>query len=151
MIEIRDYLDAVRKGKLPINHQVIYQLQEIVGLLPELGGDVELGKAFRVGVNDSSAVVYLSAMIRTVLALHDLSKSQPKSGSIPVIISGFAVLTLNAVENRITNSQQEQEDSKSAETRANEAAAEAAGVKAEDVEKAQKDAEEEKKSKKDKS
>ncbi len=56
-----------------MNHQVIYHLQEIVSLLPQLGGDVELGKAFRVGVNDSTMVVYLSALIRTVLALHELS------------------------------------------------------------------------------
>lgn len=74
LLEIGEYLSAVRKGKLPINHQVIYQLQEIVGLLPQLGGDVDLGKAFRVGVNDQSMVVYLSAMIRTVLALSDLSE-----------------------------------------------------------------------------
>lgn len=61
---------------MPINHQVISQVQEIVGLLPQLGGDAELGKAFRVGVNDSSMVVYLSALVRTVLALHDLSELQ---------------------------------------------------------------------------
>lgn len=72
--EVSEYLQLVQANKLPINHQVIYHLQEIVGLLPQLGGDVELGKAFRVGVNDSTMVVYLSAMIRTVLALHDLSQ-----------------------------------------------------------------------------
>ena len=75
LLEIGEYLTAVRKGKMPVNHQVVYQLQEIVGLLPQLGGDVELGKAFRVGVNDQTMVVYLSALIRTVLALHDLSES----------------------------------------------------------------------------
>jgi hypothetical protein len=42
-------------------------------LLPQLGGDVDLGKAFRAGVNDQSIIVYLSSIIRTVLALHDLS------------------------------------------------------------------------------
>ncbi|WVR07856.1 hypothetical protein IAU60_004899 [Kwoniella sp. DSM 27419] len=118
LIEIKDYLVAVRAGKLPINHQVIYQLQEIVGLLPQLGGDVDLGKAFRVGVNDQTLVVYLSAMIRTVLALHDL------------------------IENRIENAQQELEDSKTPQEKANEAAALAAGLKAEDVAKAKKEAEE---------
>lgn len=65
----------VRDGKLPINHQVIYQLQEVIGLLPQLGGDVDLGKAFRAGVNDQSIIVYLSSIVRTVLALHDLSTS----------------------------------------------------------------------------
>lgn len=76
LAEIGDYLSLVRDGKLPINHQVIYQLQEIIGLLPQLGGDVDLGKAFRAGVNDQSIIVYLSSIIRTVLALHDLSKLQ---------------------------------------------------------------------------
>ncbi|WWC71811.1 uncharacterized protein I206_105770 [Kwoniella pini CBS 10737] len=120
LIEIRDYLIAVGKNKLPINHQIIYQLQEIIGLLPQLGGDIDLGKAFRTGQNDSNLVVYLSSMIRTVLALHDL------------------------IENRIENAQQELEDSKSPQDKANEAAAQAAGVKAEDVARAKKEAEEEK-------
>lgn len=74
LADIGEYLDRVRSGKMPINHQVISQVQEIVGLLPQLGGDAELGKAFRTGVNDSSMVVYLSALVRTVLALHDLSE-----------------------------------------------------------------------------
>lgn len=75
LAEIGEYLDAVRKGKMPINHQVVYHVQEVVGLLPQLGGDVDLGKAFRIETNDSSMVVYLSALIRTVLALHELSES----------------------------------------------------------------------------
>lgn len=75
LADIGEYLDKVRAGTMPINHQVISQVQEVVGLLPQLGGDAELGKAFRVGVNDSSMVVYLSALVRTVLALHDLSES----------------------------------------------------------------------------
>lgn len=72
--DIGEYLEHVRAGKLPLNHQILGQLQEIVGLLPQLGGDADLGKAFRVGTNDSTMVVYLSALIRTVLALHDLSE-----------------------------------------------------------------------------
>lgn len=60
---------------MPLNHQVVYHLQEVVGLLPQLGGDQEIGKAFRVESNDSGMVVYVSALIRTVLALHELSKS----------------------------------------------------------------------------
>ncbi|KAE8537662.1 hypothetical protein D1P53_005718 [Cryptococcus gattii VGV] len=101
-----------------------YLEAEIMGLLPQLGGDVELGKAFRMGVNDQSLVVFLSSMIRTVLALHDL------------------------IENRIQNAQQDIEDAKSPAEKANEARAEAAGIKAEDVAKAKKEAEEEEKEKK---
>ncbi|WVF73214.1 hypothetical protein IAT40_008033 [Kwoniella sp. CBS 6097] len=123
LVEIKDYLVDVRKNKLPVNHQVVYQLQEIVGLLPQLGGDVDLGKAFRVGVNDQTLVVYLSAMIRTVLALHDL------------------------IENRIENAQQELEDAKSPAEKENELAAEAAGLKVEDIAKAKKEKEKEKEEK----
>ena len=71
--EISDYVTQVRESKLPVNHQIVYHLQEIMGLLPQLAGDVDIGKAFRVGTNDSALVVYLSSMIRTVSALHDLS------------------------------------------------------------------------------
>lgn len=78
--EISEYLNDVRKGKMPVNHQIIYQVQEIVGLLPQLGGDVDLGKAFRVQVNDQNVMVYLGLLIRTVQALHDLSES-PQLGS----------------------------------------------------------------------
>ncbi|WVO22352.1 uncharacterized protein IAS62_003682 [Cryptococcus decagattii] len=124
LYEIGEYLEAVRSGKISVNHQVVYQLQEIMGLLPQLGGDVELGKAFRMGVNDQSLVVFLSSLIRTVLALHDL------------------------IENRIQNAQQDIEDAKSPAEKANEARAEAAGIKAEDVAKAKKEAEEEEKEKK---
>jgi 26S proteasome regulatory subunit N8 len=73
LTEIVDYLVAVQQKKLTVNHQIIYHIQEILGLLPQLGGNVEVGQAFRVGGNDSGLVTYLSSMIRTVLALHDLS------------------------------------------------------------------------------
>ncbi len=120
-----------------MNHQVIYHLQEIVSLLPQLGGDVELGKAFRVGVNDSTMVVYLSALIRTVLALHELS--------------GFLLqcceprLKFGLVENRIVNAQQELEDAKSPDEKKTDAAAVAAGVKSEDVEKAKRESDDKEK------
>lgn len=74
LLEIGEYLASVKKGKLPVNHQVVYHLQEIIGLLPRIEGDADLGKAFRVGVNEQTLVVYVSALIRTVLALHDLSE-----------------------------------------------------------------------------
>lgn len=38
---------------------------------------MDLGKAFRSGVNDQSIIVYLSSIVRTVLALHDLSELSP--------------------------------------------------------------------------
>ena len=69
--DIHAYLEKVAMGKLPINHQIIYQLQDIFNLLP----DVQLKeyvKAMFVKTNDQMLVVYLSALIRTVIALHNL-------------------------------------------------------------------------------
>jgi 26S proteasome regulatory subunit N8 len=78
LIEIRDYLALVGKGKLPVNHQIMYNLQDIFNLLPDLDGsarEAEIKRtAFRVETNDQSLVVYLSSLIRSVLALHDLSE-----------------------------------------------------------------------------
>jgi 26S proteasome regulatory subunit N8 len=77
-VEIRDYLALVGKGKLPVNHQIMYNLQDIFNLLPDLDGNAREAEikrtAFRVETNDQSLVVYLSSLIRSVLALHDLSK-----------------------------------------------------------------------------
>lgn len=36
LLDIRSYLDRVAAGKLPINHQIIYQLQDVFNLLPDV-------------------------------------------------------------------------------------------------------------------
>ena len=36
LLEIRSYLERVTAGKLPINHQIIYQLQDVFNLLPDV-------------------------------------------------------------------------------------------------------------------
>jgi 26S proteasome regulatory subunit N8 len=131
LLEISEYLNDVRKGKMPPNHQIVYQVQEIVGLLPQLGGDVELGKAYRVQVNDSNVMVYLGLIIRTVLALHNLSECSRLSG---LCVAPETDTTI--VDNRIANVQQEIDDAKTPEDKKVEQAAEAAGIKAEDVKRA---------------
>eukprot|EP00898_Chlorokybus_atmophyticus_P007985 jgi/Chlat1/8188/Chrsp76S00611 len=69
--EIQSYMDAVIAGKLPINHEIMYELQDIFSLLPNLNRE-ELIKAFSVKTNDMMVVIYLSSLIRSVIALHDL-------------------------------------------------------------------------------
>lgn len=80
LIEIRDYLALVLKGKLPVNHQIMYNLQDIFNLLPDLDGlnreSKEKRTAFRVETNDQALVIYLSSLIRSVLALHDLIENR---------------------------------------------------------------------------
>ena len=86
------YLQNVLNGRLPINHQIIYGLQvrvrvtltltltlplpltltqDVFNLLPNSNVE-ELVKAFAVKTNDMMLAVYLSSIIRSVLALHNL-------------------------------------------------------------------------------
>lgn len=69
--EIEKYVGQVLDGTLPMNHQIIYNLQDIFNMLP----DITNGKfidAFHVRTNDQMLVVYLAAMIRSIIALHNL-------------------------------------------------------------------------------
>lgn len=69
--EIQEYLSKVVAGSLPINHQIIYNLQDIFNRLPNLE-DPDTIKSFSVKTNDQLLVIYLSSLIRSVIALHNL-------------------------------------------------------------------------------
>ncbi|XP_020512801.1 26S proteasome non-ATPase regulatory subunit 7 [Labrus bergylta] len=71
LLDIRSYLERVVAGKLPINHQIIYQLQDVFNLLPDVNL-LEFTKAFYLKTNDQMLVVYLASLIRSVVALHNL-------------------------------------------------------------------------------
>lgn len=69
--DIHSYVGKVVSGKLPINHQVVYQLQDIFNLLP----DVKLCdfvRSMHIKTNDQMLVVYLASLIRSIIALHNL-------------------------------------------------------------------------------
>lgn len=69
--DIRNYLVQVSDGDMPINHQIIYQLQDIFNLLPDINHEA-FNKSFYVKNNDQMLVVYLAAMVRSIIALHNL-------------------------------------------------------------------------------
>lgn len=71
LLDIKSYLEKVATGKLPINHQIIYQLQDVFNLLPDVNL-LEFVKAFYLKTNDQMLVVYLASLIRSVVALHNL-------------------------------------------------------------------------------
>lgn len=83
--EVAVYLGKVLKGELPFNHAILEVLQDVFNLLPNLsptematstgGGVGDLERSFRVKTNDQLMCIYLSSMIRAVLALHDLIDS----------------------------------------------------------------------------
>jgi len=71
LLEINNYLDKVGSGQLPVNNQVMYHLQDILNLLPNLNIE-ELVRSFTVQTNDMMLVIYLSSLIRAIIALHNL-------------------------------------------------------------------------------
>jgi len=79
--EVAVYLGKVLNEELPVNHAILEVLQDVFNLLPNLsptaeaGGVGDLERSFRVKTNDQLMCIYLSSMIRAVLALHDLIDS----------------------------------------------------------------------------
>lgn len=78
--EMGAYLQHVLDGKLPVNNQVIYNIQTIFNLLPNVNVEA-LVRAMFAKSNDFYMVIYLSALIRSVIALHNLVNNKIKYGS----------------------------------------------------------------------
>nr|CAG4645637.1 EOG090X08WI [Lynceus sp. MCZ IZ 141354] len=68
---IHEYLGQVTKGQLPINHTIVYQLQDIFNLLPNVT-EPEFVKSMHIKTNDQMLAIYLASMTRSVIALHNL-------------------------------------------------------------------------------
>ena len=75
--EIQKYLTNVLEGRLPVNHQILYNLQNIFNLVPNLNVE-ELVKSMLTKNNDLHLVMYLSSMVRSVMALHGLLSNKIK-------------------------------------------------------------------------
>eukprot|EP00584_Thalassiosira_punctigera_P019417 CAMPEP_0172553728 /NCGR_PEP_ID=MMETSP1067-20121228/51488_1 /TAXON_ID=265564 ORGANISM="Thalassiosira punctigera, Strain Tpunct2005C2" /NCGR_SAMPLE_ID=MMETSP1067 /ASSEMBLY_ACC=CAM_ASM_000444 /LENGTH=361 /DNA_ID=CAMNT_0013341953 /DNA_START=30 /DNA_END=1115 /DNA_ORIENTATION=+ len=71
LVEMKDYLTVVSEGRMKANSEIIANMQAIVNLLPNLNVE-ELVRSMLVKNNDMHMVIYLSALIRCVIALHDL-------------------------------------------------------------------------------
>jgi hypothetical protein len=72
--DIAAYLSRVQDGKLPVNHQILYNLQDMFNLMPDLQVK-EIQAAFTTNTNDNMMTIYISSLIRSICALHDLIKS----------------------------------------------------------------------------
>merc|ERR1711990_1006530 len=71
LAEISKYLQSVYDGKLPMNQEIIYQLQEVFNLLPDQDSE-ELVKSFAMETNDMMLALYLGSILRSTVALHNL-------------------------------------------------------------------------------
>lgn len=69
--QIGRYLNDVASGKLPMNYKIIYGLQDIFNLLPDVTG-IEFNQAMQQISNDQMLIVYLASMVKSVIALHNL-------------------------------------------------------------------------------
>lgn len=93
--EISNYLDKVYQKKLPMNHSILGKLQNVFNLLPNLTyGEAEtdqlsngktdsiddssnpLATAFTVKTNDELMMVYVSTLVRSIIAFHDLIENK---------------------------------------------------------------------------
>jgi len=78
LLEISQYLSQVVAGKLPMNQEIIYQLQEIFNLLPDQDSE-ELVRSFAMETNDMMLALYLGSMLRSTVALHNLINNKIKN------------------------------------------------------------------------
>lgn len=69
--DINSYLQKVTSKQLPVNHQIVYQLQDVFNLLPDVNLQ-DFVKSVYVKTNDQMLVVYLASLIRSIIALHNL-------------------------------------------------------------------------------
>lgn len=77
--DIQRYLADVSSGAMPVNHQIVYFLQDALNLLPDLA-DPALTASFSSSTNDALLVVYLSSLLRAVIALHALVDNKATIG-----------------------------------------------------------------------
>eukprot|EP00419_Tripos_fusus_P045355 CAMPEP_0172840264 /NCGR_PEP_ID=MMETSP1075-20121228/29181_1 /TAXON_ID=2916 /ORGANISM="Ceratium fusus, Strain PA161109" /LENGTH=353 /DNA_ID=CAMNT_0013684065 /DNA_START=1 /DNA_END=1062 /DNA_ORIENTATION=- len=78
LLEISQYLSQVVAGKLPMNQEIIYQLQEVFNLLPDQDSE-ELVRSFAMETNDMMLALYLGSMLRSTVALHNLINNKIKN------------------------------------------------------------------------
>merc|ERR1711865_250092 len=69
--DMMKYLENVIAKKLPVNNEIVGTIQDIFNLLPNLSIE-EMVKAFAIKTNDMTLVIYLSSMIRSIIALHNM-------------------------------------------------------------------------------
>jgi 26S proteasome regulatory subunit N8 len=77
--DIQKNLVDVTSVPMPINHQIIYHLQNALNLLPDLSNPLTT-QSFTSKTNDQLLVVYLSSLLRSVIALHVLVNNKAANG-----------------------------------------------------------------------
>jgi len=71
LTQIRSYLNDVVEGKLPFNQDILYLLQDLFNVLPDIN-DPRLKASMIKVTNDQTLSVYVASIVRTVLSLDGL-------------------------------------------------------------------------------
>ena len=79
LVECKDYLEACARGDCKVNPDIIANLQTILSLLPNLNTD-DLIRSMMIKTNDMYMAIYLAALIRSVIALHNLVNNKIRYG-----------------------------------------------------------------------
>ena len=79
LVECKDYLEACVRGEQKVNPEIVANLQTIMNLLPNLNTE-EMVRSILIKTNDMQLAIYLSALIRSVIALHDLINNRIQYG-----------------------------------------------------------------------
>lgn len=74
---MKQYIRDVVANNLPANPDILYNLQDVLNLLPDLDKE-ELVRAFAVEANDALLTVYLGSIVRAIMGLHDLITNKVK-------------------------------------------------------------------------
>ena len=68
---VLDYLGMVERNELRINNEIIYNLQEILNLMPRITHE-ESVRAFHTKTNDNFFTIYVSSIVKAIISLHNL-------------------------------------------------------------------------------
>ncbi|SCU79680.1 LAFA_0B04896g1_1 [Lachancea sp. 'fantastica'] len=99
LADIAAYLDRVSRKELPVNHTILGKLQDVFNLLPNLGApdDDELAlssdeqlaaasntlqRALAVKTNDELMVIYVSNLVRAIIAFDNLIENKIRNTNL---------------------------------------------------------------------
>lgn len=71
LADVEQYLSMVLEGSLPINHPILYNLQNMFNLLPNIQ-DPDFVRSLSVCTNDEYFSVYIASLVRGIISLHEL-------------------------------------------------------------------------------
>lgn len=79
LVECKDYIENCLANNVRPNEEIVSNLQTILNLLPNLNTP-DLVRSMIVKTNDMHMAIYLAALIRSVIAIHDLVNNKIRYG-----------------------------------------------------------------------